>query len=338
MANSPAKLQGISDGAGLDFGDAFSLTQKCLLYFLLATHKIFDEPQTMRDKVKLLSKWLLEYDGSCVVHVGAGLSTAAGIPDFRGKSGVWTKMLSSNNNNHDSGPSTEVKSEPLVKVEPEVGDSKIKPFDETQPTLGHMVLRELCRAGHIRHIVSQNVDGLFLKANFERRHISELHGNFYLDECTKCRSRFIRGTASETMRLTRSAIKCSRSTSAGSGKLCSGNLRDTILDWESPIPYNELRVATREAKRSKLHICIGTSLQLRPSKDLVCKPDVKSNKLVIINLQPTQFTNKAHLVINYYANDVLRELANELNIDIPRYDPSEDPTKNVNSIGSQWKK
>lgn len=305
----------------------------------------------MRDKVKLLAKWLVEYEGSCVVHVGAGLSTAAGIPDFRGKRGVWTKMLNDdshddNNNKSSKLPAVVVKEETRENTKGHTNPAsdadddgaKIKPFDETQPTVGHMVLRQLCRAGHIRHIISQNVDGLFLKADFARQHVSELHGDFYLDECTKCKSRFIRRSASETMRLTRSAVKCPRN-GEQQQQACSGHLRDTILDWESPIPYNELRVATREAKRAKLHICIGTSLQLRPSKDLVCDPEkVKSNKLVIINLQPTQFNCKASLIINYYADDVMRELANELDIEVPAYDPFEDPTKNADLIGSQWRK
>lgn len=295
----------------------------------------------MQDKVKLLAQWLTQYEGSCVVHVGAGLSTAAGIPDFRGKSGVWTRMLRGDTeqaNSNQVGSSTSVKHERDTKVAVVAGDDEtktVKPFDQTQPTLGHMVLRQLCRSGYIRHIISQNVDGLFLKANFERRFVSELHGDFYLDECTKCKSRFIRGTASETMRLTRSLVKCPRNQQ---DVTCAGHLRDTILDWESPIPYNELRTATREAKRGKLHICIGTSLQLRPSKDLVCKPGLKSNKLVIINLQPTQFNSKADLIINYYADDVMRLLADELDLEVPEYDPSEDPTKTTDTIGSQWKK
>lgn len=209
----------------------------------------------------------------------------------------------------------------------------MKPFEEATPTLSHLVLKALCELGYVRHIVSQNVDGLFLKSNLKRTFISELHGNFYLDECTKCRSRFIRSSPSPTMRLQRSAVVCPRI-----GQPCKGHLRDTILDWESPIPFNELRVAQKESKRNKLHICIGTSLQLSPSKDLVTRQNSKSTKLVVINLQPTRIDAKANLVINYYADDVMRELANELNIDIPEYNVNEDPTKNEEIVGKSWKK
>lgn len=289
--------------------------------------------------MKVLAEWMRDYNGSCVVHAGAGLSTAAGIRDFRGKGGVWTE-LKGTSKAHDE-PSTSSAGDKLrlkeeeAKVKREV---KVKPFDETEPTFSHLALKELCNVGLVRHIVSQNVDGLFLKSNLARRYISELHGNFYLDECTRCRNRFVRGTASPTMRLTKSVHRCPRGES-----VCKGYLRDTILDWESPVPYNELRVATRESNQCSLHICIGTSMQLRPSKDLVCDPTRKSDKardkkLVIINLQPTKLDQKANLVINYYADDVMRELINLLGAKVSSYSFSDDPTKDLSLVGTMWKK
>lgn len=209
-----------------------------------------------------------------------------------------------------------------------------KPFDETEPTAGHLALKVLCQQGFVSHIVSQNVDGLFLKANLERKFISELHGNFYLDECTKCRARFIRSTASQSMRLQRLGnLRCLRN--KGSSELiCKGFLRDTILDWESPVPYNELRTAERFSKKCHLHITIGTSLQLRPSKDLIRN----SGKLVVINLQPTHMDSNADLVINGYSDDVLLQLIKELKLTMEPYSVDNDPTKNTDLIGTMWRK
>lgn len=317
----------------------------CLYLTFQLSRKIFDKPEVVKEKVALLAKWLRSYNGSCILHVGAGLSTAAGIRDFRGKKGVWTELRNKSMENESSSSLSRIKQEAPKKNDqdkPDIGQIKddqevdiVKPFDDTVPTYSHMALKELCSNGLVKHIVSQNVDGLFLKSNLNRSFISELHGNFYLDECTKCRSRFIRSKASQTMRLEKSPIRCPRGIEA-----CKGYLRDTILDWESPIPYNEMRVATRESKHCKLHICIGSSLQLRPSKDLVCgsKHKQKDEKLVIINLQPTKFDSKADLIINYYADFVMKELMSCLNIDVPNYDLTEDPTKNFNLIGTSWKK
>lgn len=280
-----------------------------------------------------MANLICQYKGSCVVHVGAGLSTAAGIRDFRGKGGVWTELQRKQRQRRAS--MQEAKQEEVIKTEPS-SSSYMKPFDEAEPTVSHLILKQLCLGGYVRHIVSQNVDGLFLKSNLPRKFISELHGNFYLDECTRCRSRFIRSKASETMRLQRSSVRCLRNLKQVD--ICKGYLRDTILDWESPIPYNELRIATRESKLCKLHLCIGTSLQLKPSKELVAKRSQASKKLVIINLQPTQFDKDANLVINYYADKVMLELAKSLALlgGPCEYNSMDDPTKDSNLIGTVW--
>lgn len=42
----------------------------------------FDSSQEVKSKVKVLVEWLQEAK-HVVVHTGAGISTASGIPDFR---------------------------------------------------------------------------------------------------------------------------------------------------------------------------------------------------------------------------------------------------------------
>jgi len=49
----------------------------------------FDNAQIVEEKVELLAEWVRNAK-HIVVHTGAGISTSAGIPDFRGPKGVWT--------------------------------------------------------------------------------------------------------------------------------------------------------------------------------------------------------------------------------------------------------
>lgn len=82
---------------------------------------------------------------------------------FRGPNGVWT---------------LERKGEkPTINIS----------FDDAIPTKTHMALKALVESGHVKYIISQNIDGLHLKSGLPRKYISELHGNMFIENCTKCR-------------------------------------------------------------------------------------------------------------------------------------------------------
>lgn len=80
--------------------------------------------------------------GTCyeVIH----LCPHSGIPDFRGPKGVWTLEKQGK------------------KVETDVT------FGDARPTLTHMALVELVRAGVVNYVISQNVDGLHLMSGLPR--------------------------------------------------------------------------------------------------------------------------------------------------------------------------
>lgn len=110
-----------------------------------------------------------------VIHTGAGISTSAGIPDFRGPNGVWT---------------LEEKGEkPSMNIE----------FEDAVPTKTHMALKALIDGGQAKYIVSQNIDGLHMKSGVGREYLSELHGNIFVENCNKCRTQYVRKTAAPTV-------------------------------------------------------------------------------------------------------------------------------------------
>ncbi len=102
-----------------------------------------DLPEIFEQNIKRLTEMIKEAN-HLVVHTGAGISTSAGIPDFRGPRGVWT---------------LEMKGE-----RPQFNTS----FEEAIPSKTHMALVELEKRGIVKYAVSQNVDGLHLKSGFPR--------------------------------------------------------------------------------------------------------------------------------------------------------------------------
>ena len=120
-----------------------------------------------------------------VAFTGAGISTAAGIADFR--SGANTVMP--------TGPGAWEKAANIHKAKKEgkLTEAMIKnqakfkvPSSKAKPTRCHMALVELMRQGRLKHIISQNTDGLHRKSGVPAENISEVHGNTNLEICKKC--------------------------------------------------------------------------------------------------------------------------------------------------------
>jgi len=60
------------------------------------------------------------------------------------------------------------------------------------PSPSHMALIALAKAGYLKHLVSQNTDGLHRRSGFPINQLSELHGNSTLEECTVCDKVYMR--------------------------------------------------------------------------------------------------------------------------------------------------
>ncbi|XP_061172161.1 uncharacterized protein LOC133181633 [Saccostrea echinata] len=264
----------------------------------------FDPPEVVSEKVQQLAD-MIRSSRHLVVHTGAGISTAAGIPDFRGPRGVWT---------------LEQKGEkPQVSVT----------FDNARPTLTHMALVALERAGIVKYVITQNVDGLHVRSGFPRNRLSELHGNMFVEECNKCGTQFINNSAVATMGLKPTGNPC-LFTKTGDRK-CRGRLRDTILDWEDSLPDRDLELADQHSKKADLNLTLGTSLQIVPSGNLPLASRKKGGKLVIVNLQPTKHDSKATLKVHEYVDEVMSQLCKLLDIPIPEFQGPETLLESVHT-------
>src|ERR1700744_6382614 len=122
---------------------------------------------------------LLRKSRRMMIFTGAGISTGSGIPDFRGPQGVWTRRQPVY---FDDFMSTEA-----ARIEH--WDYKLEGFEQFQnarPNAVHNAIVRLERAGKLRAVVTQNIDGLHGLAGTSAELLVELHGTNALVECQTC--------------------------------------------------------------------------------------------------------------------------------------------------------
>ena len=225
------------------------------------------------------------------VLTGAGISTDAGIPDFRGPHGVWTKNP---------------KAEKMSTLSAYLGDREVRelawqsrlrsPMWEARPTPGHLALVELERRDTLHAIVTQNIDRLHHKAGNDPRRIFEVHGNALSTVCWSCGDTAEMESAIERVRRGETDPAC---------VLCGGILKSTTILFEEPLVPEVIEGAMRAGEECDVLLAVGTTLGVYPAAYVVPRAKSAGAKVVIVNGSPTEMDGVADVVVNAGISEVL---------------------------------
>ena len=117
-----------------------------------------------------------------VAMTGAGVSTASGLPDFRGPDGLWNRF------DMEDFHVRRFRADPAAFWEDRLElDAELYGGDGVEPNAAHEALAGLEASGHVETLVTQNVDGLHQEAGHED--VVELHGNGQRVVCFECGER-----------------------------------------------------------------------------------------------------------------------------------------------------
>jgi NAD-dependent deacetylase len=215
-----------------------------------------------------------------VVLTGAGISTPSGIPDFRSEgTGLWSR-----DEPMDVASLSTFRTDPLRFFnwfQPLAGQ-----IFNAQPNAVHIALAEFERSGHLRTIVTQNIDALHQKAGSQ--HVIEMHGTLRTLTCTNCFNQFESGPFLGPYVETGKIPQCLN---------CNGILKPDVILFGEQLPQAAWVEAQRAARQCDLMIVVGSSLEVLPVAGLPMQALDRGAHLIIINNTPTYLNVRADVII-----------------------------------------
>ncbi len=244
-----------------------------------------------------LADWVAAAD-SVVVLSGAGVSTASGVPDFRGPNGLWTR---------------DPKAERLAHIDAYVSDPELRreawrrrlsgARRRPEPNEAHLALAELERLGRLERLVTQNVDGLHQDAGNDPERVVEIHGTLREASCLDCGWRGPMAPVLARVEAGEQDPPCDE---------CGGMLKSATISFGQALDPAELQRAHDATIEAEIFIAVGSSLVVHPVAMLPRVAMDAGARLAVLNGEPTGYDGEAHVVVHDDVSRTLPDLVAEV--------------------------
>ncbi len=251
------------------------------------------------------------------VLTGAGVSTDSGIPDYRGEGApVRTPMT----------------------FQQFLGDTHYRKrywagshlgwrrFDDAQPNRGHVALADLELAGLVDGVITQNVDGLHLKAGSQ--HVVDLHGSMDRVRCLTCGQAFARGDIADRIAAANPWIEHPETIELSPDgdvqindvqdfvipdcSVCGGMLKPEVVFFGEFVPKEKFAEASALVTSADALVIAGSSLVVNSGIRLLEQATRRKLPVVIINRGATKGDNRATVKIDAGTTETLEALRERL--------------------------
>lgn len=236
-------------------------------------------------ELEVLRAWLKE-SRRAVFFGGAGVSTESGIPDFRSVDGLYQQ-------NYDYPPETIISHSFFIQ-DPEEFYRFYKErmlYLDAEPNAAHRKLARLEAEGHLKAVVTQNIDGLHQAAGSKT--VYELHGSVHRNYCMKCHKFF----DAEYVKKSDGVPLCD---------VCGGMVKPNVVLYEEPLDNATVEGAVRAIAQADVLIVGGTSLVVYPAAGLINY--YEGSRLVLINKTPTPYDSRADLILTGKIGELMEQL------------------------------
>lgn len=233
-----------------------------------------------------------------VVMTGAGVSTASGIPDFRGPNGVWTK-----------DPASERLFDYATYLDdPEVREEVWRrraahPAWDATPGDAHLALATLYQNGQLDWVITQNIDGLHQAAGVPSERVVEVHGTLHEVECVACNARTPMTQVLQQVTAGDPDPRCNA---------CGGIQKSATISFGQSLDPMVLQQAHNAAVDCDLFLVCGSSLVVHPVALLPRTALNSGAALAIVNQGETPYDAVAEIRSDADVGMLLRAVTENL--------------------------
>lgn len=228
---------------------------------------------------------MIKSSNNIVFFGGAGVSTESGIPDFRSADGIYMMK-------YKYSPE-QIISRSFFDAHPTEFYEFYKKYfyyPNAKPNITHIKLAELEKAGKLKAIVTQNIDGLHTAAGSKT--VYEIHGSVLRNYCMNC------GKFYDIDYIVNSngVPHCD----------CGGIVKPDVVLYEESLDDMTVEKSIDAIANADMLIVAGTSLNVYPAAGFIRY--FRGENLVLINRDKTSMDSSFSLVINSELGKVMKEL------------------------------
>ncbi|GAB2522698.1 NAD-dependent protein deacetylase [Microbacterium petrolearium] len=251
------------------------------------------------------------------ILTGAGVSTDSGIPDYRGEGAPRRTPMTAQ----------QFLADEAARRRYWVGSHLgWQAFSTARPNEGHEAIAELERADIATGVITQNVDGLHLRAGSSR--VVELHGTMRRVFCLRCGQVFDRRDIGARVEADNPWITVPENVPLGPDgdvlpestegfvipacTVCGGMLKPDVVFFGEYIPAGRFREAEQLVATADALLVAGSSLVVNSGIRLVERARRRKLPVVIVNRGETKADRRATVKIDAGTSPVLARLARAL--------------------------
>ncbi len=251
------------------------------------------------------------------VLTGAGVSTDSGIPDYRGTGAPVRSPMTFQTFIADS------RARQRYWAGSHLGWQR---FATAAPNAGHRALADLESRGIVNGLVTQNVDGLHLRAGSRR--VVDLHGALDRVRCLTCGQSFDRGSIADRMAAANpwlaepGALELNPDGDVSvehvdemvvpDCTVCGGVLKPEVVFFGEFVPTEKYTEARALVRSSDAFLIAGSSLVVNSGIRLLDQAVKKRLPVVIVNRGQTKGDARATLKIEAGTSEILTALRDRL--------------------------